>query len=58
MDDAVFVGVLERAGDLRREGHRLVHRKLLFPVDSISECFALHERHHVEEEAVRVAGVV
>ena len=54
VDDPVFMRVLERTGDLRGKSHRIIHGKLLLPVDSISERLALHIRHHVEQEAIRL----
>ena len=57
MDHPVFVRVLERTGDLRGKSHRVVHGKLVLTVDPIPERLSLHERHHVEEEAVRLARI-
>ena len=53
----MFVGVLERTRDFRDKSHRLIHRKLLLAVDAVTEGLTLHVGHHVEEEAIRLAGI-
>ena len=37
--------------------HRLVHGELRLAVQPVAQRLALHERHHVEEEPVGLAGV-
>jgi hypothetical protein len=58
VDHAVLVRVFERARHRHREAYRLVHGQLLLAVQAIPERLAFHERHHVEEEAGGLAGVV
>ena len=53
VDDVVPVGVVERAGDLRRDAHRVVDRELLLPLESVAQRLALDERHHVVEDSRR-----
>ena len=57
VDHSVFVGVLERTGDLRGKAHRLIHGKLLLTVDPVPEGLALDIGHDVEEEAVGFTGI-
>ena len=50
VDDAVFMGVLERTGDLRGESHSLIYRKLLLSVDAVREVLPFDVGHHVEQK--------
>jgi hypothetical protein len=50
--------VIERAGHLARDAHRVGDRQLALGVELLTERLALHHRHHIEQRAVRVAGVV
>ena len=52
MDHATPVRVVQRLGNIRRDPHRVINRKLVFAVQLISEAFSLHMRHHVEDEPV------
>ena len=58
VDDALAMGVIERARDLRRDAHRVGDRQLLLPRDPLPQRLAVHERHDVEEQAIGVAGVM
>jgi hypothetical protein len=53
VDDTARVRVAEGRRDATRDPHGLVHRELLLALDAIPEGLALHERHHIEEEARR-----
>ena len=57
VDDAVAVGVVERAGDFGGDAHRIGDRELLLPIEPVPKDLALDERHHVEEEGIGRAGV-
>ena len=57
VDDAVAVGVVERVGHFGGDADRVVHRQLLLAAEPVADRFPLHVRHHVEEEAVRLAAV-
>ena len=50
--------VIQCAGHRRGDPHRLIHRKLLLPIDAVAERLALHIGHHIEEEAVRLSRIV
>ena len=52
VDDAVAVGVVERAGDFGGDAHRVGDRELLLAIQPVAERLALDERHDVEEEGV------
>jgi hypothetical protein len=58
VDDAVRVGVLERARRLPGEPHRLLDGKLVVAREAVAERLALDEGHDVVEEAVGGAGIV
>ena len=53
VDDAVPMGVVERARDLGGDPDGLADRQLLLAGHPVAERDALDERHHVEEEASR-----
>ena len=55
--DAPLVRVVERVGDLLRDGDRVLHTHLLLAVQPIPERFSFHIRHHVEDHPVRLPGV-
>ena len=57
VDDFVPMSVVERLGQVRRDLHRFIHRKLLLAVDALPERFPFDVGHHVEEEAVRLARI-
>ena len=57
MHDAVPVRVVQRVCHGSGDAHRLVHGELMLAVDPVPERLALDVRHHVEQEAVRLAGV-
>jgi hypothetical protein len=57
VDHAVLVRVVERFRDGDRDAHRLLHRELLLALEPGAERFALHVRHHVPQQAARLAGV-
>ena len=57
VDDAKRVCVRQRVRDLAGDRDRVLDRQLRLALQSSAERLALHERHHVVKEAVRVAGV-
>src|SRR5438132_9408103 len=57
VDDAVRVGILERVGDGDGDANSLIYWKLLVAVESRAERLPLDERHYIEEQPVRLAGV-
>ena len=57
VDDALAVGVVERAGDRRRDAHGLIDRELLLADEAGAERLALDVRHHIEEHLARRAGI-
>ena len=58
MDDVVRVRVRERVGDFAREADRLVDGELAFALEAPAQRLARDVRHHVEERALELAGVV
>jgi len=58
VDEAAPVGVVERPDDLSRDLQRLRHGQPVLRVEPAAERGPLHVRHHVVDEAVRLAGVV
>ena len=58
VDDALAVGVVERAGDLARDADRVGDGQLLLAGEAVAERLALDEGHDVVEEPVGLAGVV
>ena len=57
MKDALPVGVLERADDLRGEPDRLPDRELPLPTQPASQRLALDEGHDVEQHTPGGAGI-
>jgi hypothetical protein len=57
MDDAVAVGIVERAGHLARDGEGLADGQLLLAGEPVAQRFAFDERHDVEEEPVDLARI-
>ncbi len=57
VDDAPAVGVVERLGYVGGDGDGLLHRELLLAIQPVPQAFTLDVGHHVEEEAVGLAGV-
>ena len=58
VDDAVLVGVVERARGLGGDPERVVHRELALAAEPVAEALALDERHGEPEAAGGLAGVV
>ena len=58
MDHAVRVRVVEGRGGVPSDADRLLDWKQLLAVEPLAQGFALHVRHHVEEEPIRLARVV
>ena len=58
VDDALRVRVGKRIGHLVRNAHGVVNRQLLVAHQAIAQRLAVNERHHVEQEAARRAGVM
>jgi len=57
VDHSLLVRDRQRRRHRRRDPHRLVHRKLLLPVDSVPKRLPLDVGHGEEEEAVGIARV-
>ena len=57
VNHAAFMRIGERAGYGGRHAHRLVHRQLLFAIQSRAQRFAFDKRHHVEQQPTRFAAV-
>ncbi len=57
VDDALPVGIVERARDLDREPDRFVDGKFLLAGEAIPERFARDEGHHIVEEAVNLSRI-
>ena len=49
--------VVERTGDAAGEPERLVDRELLLPLEPLPQRFAFHVRHHIVDQAARLAGI-
>ena len=58
MDDAARVRVLQRARDLARDPHRVLHGELSFAREPIAQRLAVHERHDVIQRSFRFARIV
>ena len=56
VDYAALVGLGERVGDLPRQPDDLGHRQLSGPGQSLAECLALHEGHHVVGKRLRAGA--
>jgi hypothetical protein len=54
----VPVGVVERTGHLAGDTDGIGNRQLLFAVQPVTERLPLDERHHIEDSAIRRAGIV
>ena len=52
------MGVVERVGHCRGNAHRLIHRELFLAFDPFLKSLAFEVGHDVEQEAVRLAGIV
>jgi hypothetical protein len=57
MDHTVAVRIVERSGDRDRQPHGFIDRELLLTVEPGPQRFALHERHHIEEQSTGRAAV-
>ena len=53
VDDAVLVGVVERARRLARDLERVLDRELALAAEPVAEALALDERHGEPEPAAR-----
>ncbi len=51
------MGVLEGVEHLARDAHRFVYTELRLAIELVAQRLAGDERHHVEQEPVRRAGV-
>ena len=51
VDDAVLVGVVQRAGRLAGDPERVLHRELPLPAEPVAEALALDEGHGEPELA-------
>jgi hypothetical protein len=54
---AVSVGVIQSQRDFTRDAYGLPYWELLFPLEPISQTFALHIRHRIPEEACGFTGI-
>src|SRR5438094_6314852 len=57
MDYAYAVRVVQRSDQGQRNANGLFDRELFLAIDTITQRFTLHERHHVEELALCFAAV-
>jgi len=57
MHHALPMCIVERFGHVRRDAQRVIHRKLMFPVQLLAKILPFHIRHHVEEERVRLTRI-
>jgi hypothetical protein len=57
VDHPVLVGILERAGHVGRDAHRVLHAELRLAVELRPQRLAVDERHHIIEETVGGAGI-
>ena len=51
------VRVVERLRHVRGDPNRLVHRKLVLPIQLLPEALPLDIRHHIEKEGVGLARI-
>ena len=58
MDDATFVRILQRGGDLLGDLQGFVDPQLLLLLDLVAEGIPFHVGRHGVEEAVGLSGVV
>jgi len=56
--DALAVRVVERVGHLARDAERLAAGYLMVAHQPVPQRLARHERHHVEQQPVGLAGIV
>ena len=52
------MGIRERAGDLTRDRHGLLHRQLLFPLQALAQRLSLDVGHDVIQQLTGGAGIV
>jgi hypothetical protein len=57
MDYSVPVRIVHRTGYSGGDVHRFVNRELPLAVQTLAQRFALHIRHHIEEETVGFPGI-
>src|SRR5690349_3053477 len=57
MDDAFAMRIVEPSGNCRCEAHRFVDWELLLAIQPRAQRFAFDERHDVEQQVARRAGV-
>ena len=50
--------IVECAGDLDGEAYRFVHRQELLAIEPVAQRLHLHVRHHTENLAICLVGVV
>ena len=58
MDHVVAVRVVQRSSDLRCKAHGVAERQLLLACQPLTQRFASNIRHHIEQHAVHLAGIV
>ncbi len=58
VNDTMAMRVVERRRDLLRDANCVIQWKLPFLVDALPQRPSLHRGHHVEQEAVGLAGVI
>jgi hypothetical protein len=58
VDEALRVRGVERRRHFGRDPQRLVDRHLALAVHAVAERLPLHVRHHIVEEAVRLARIL
>ena len=58
MDDALPVRIVERARDLKRDLHRVLHVQLPLPLETLVNGLARDERHHVVHLPLELAVIV
>jgi hypothetical protein len=56
--DAAFVGVGQGVRNLAEDADRIAHRQHAVSLELLTQGLAFHERHDVEEESSRLAGIV
>ena len=49
VDDTLAVSIMHGVGDLGRDPNGVIHRKLFFPTEPVTEALPLHVRHHIAE---------
>jgi len=58
MRDAASMSIAQSVGHLARNGQGVGDGKLVFAGEPLAQRLPFHLRHHVDEEAVRLARVV